>query len=355
MKRILSLFIASLIALPAFACTGLMHKAKDGTVINGRTLEFAVPLEIGALVIPQGYAFKGTLPDGQPGLVYQAKYAAVGSNTFGEPALMDGLNEAGLSVGAFYLPGYANYSTVTADNKSKGVSPAEYPNWLLTQFATVDEVKKHYNDAVIMATAPKGWNIVPPLHYIVYDKSGKSVVIEPINGKLIIHDNPIGVITNSPTFDWHMTNLGNYVNLSPVNASPVVVDGVKLQAFGSGSGLHGLPGDFTPPSRFVRAAVFSATAIPANTGSDAVLQVFHLLNQFDIPKGAVQMSKGSKAEYDYTLVTSVKDPNKLQYFLRTYEDQTIKMVDLNSFDKKAKNLVSINVNSKQPIMDISKK
>jgi choloylglycine hydrolase len=352
MKKLLPLVFIGFFTLPALACTGILHKAKDGTAVNGRTLEFAVNIDAGGMIIPQGYEFKGTLPDGSSGLKYTAKYAAVGANTFGEHALMDGVNEAGLSVGAFYLPGYAGYAKVTAENKNNGLSAVEYPNWLLTQFANVDEVKKHFTEAVIVPTAPKGWGIVPPLHYVVYDKSGKSVVIEPIDGKLIIHDNPIGVITNSPTFDWHMTNLSNYINLTPVGSSPVVIDGVKLQAFGSGAGLHGLPGDFTPPSRFVRAAVFSATAVPAETGHDAMLQVFHLLNQFDIPKGAVRDTHGNAVMMDYTLMTSVKDPKKLQYFIRTYEDQTIKMIDLNAFDKTAKELTFVNVKGVQPIVTL---
>lgn len=354
MKRLLPVAFISLFALPALACTGIMHKAKDGTVINGRSVEFAVNLDIGGMVIPQGYAFKGTMPDGSTGLTYQAKYAVIGANTFGGQAIIDGVNEAGLSVGAFYFPGYAGYAKASAENKSMALSSVEYPNWLLTQFATVDEVKKHFADAVIVPTAPKGWGIVPPFHYVVYDKSGKSVVIEPIKGELKIYDNPIGVVTNSPTFDWHMTNLGNYINLTPVGAAPVTVDGVKLQAFGSGSGLHGLPGDFTPPSRFVRAAVFSASAVPADNGQEGVFQVFHLLNQFDIPKGAVRDSNGNAVEIEYTLATSVKDPKKVQYFLRTYDDQTIKMIDLHAFDKKATELVFINVKGQQPIVDISK-
>lgn len=354
MKYLLPIAFISLFTLPALACTGIQHKAKDGTAINGRSVEFAINLDIGGMVIPQGYAFKGTMPDGSAGMTYQAKYAVVGANTFGGHAIIDGVNESGLSVGAFYFPGYAGYTKATNDNKKKALSSVEYPNWLLTQFASVDEVKKHFNDAVIVPTAPKGWGIVPPFHYVVYDKSGKSVVIEPVDGELKIHDNPIGVITNSPTFDWHMTNLANYVNLTPVGSAPVTVDGVKLQAFGSGSGLHGLPGDFTPPSRFVRAAVFSASAIPADTGHEAVLQVFHLLNQFDIPKGAVRDKNGKAIEVEYTLATSVKDPKKSQYFLRTYEDQSIKMIDLNTFDKKAPELVFINVKGEQPIVDISK-
>lgn len=354
MKRFFTLAFLSFIAMPALACTGLMLKAKDGTHINGRTVEFAVQLDLGGMFIPQGYEFKGTLPDGSDGLSYKAKYAAIGANTYGGEAILDGVNEAGLSVGSFYFPGYADYAKVNDSNKSKAVSAVEYSNWLLTQFATVDEVKKHYADAVIVPTEPKGWGLVPPFHYIVYDKSGKSVVIEPVEGKLVMHDNPIGTFTNSPTFDWHMTNLNNYVNLSTTGSGPVSVDGVKLQSFGAGSGMLGLPGDFTPPSRFVRAAVFSSTAVPVDTGLDAVLQAFHILNQFDIPKGSVIEKKGKQVEAEFTLATTVKDTKNAHYYYRTYDDQTIRLLDLNSFDKKSKDLQFINTQTKQVIVDMSK-
>jgi len=354
MKRILSLILLSFVALPVLACTGLMLTAKSGTVINGRTVEFGVPLDLGALFVPQGYNFKGTLPDGSEGMAYKTKYAAIGANAFGANAVIDGVNEAGLAVGAFYFPGYAGYTKPNASNQKMALSATQYPNWLLTQFASVDEVKKHYADAVIVPTEPKGWGLVPPFHYVVYDKSGKSVVIEPIDGKLVIYDNPLGVITNSPTFDWHMTNLNNYVNLKTVGAAPVTIDGVKLQSFGGGSGMHGLPGDFTPPSRFVRAAVFSASAVPVATGQDAVLQTFHLLNQFDIPKGTVLEKQGKKVNAEYTLATTVKDPENAKYFFRTYDDQSIKVVDLNAYDKKSSDLVYIDVESKQMIIDVSK-
>lgn len=95
-------------------------------------------------------------------------------------------------------------------------------------------------------------------------------------------------MANSPTFDWHMTNLRNYVALNPNNVPPVSIFAQKFKLQGQGSGILGLPGDLTPPSRFVRAAVFTATAIPEETAEKSILQVFHILNNFDIPAGAVR-------------------------------------------------------------------
>ena len=126
--------------------------------------------------------------------------------------------------------------------------------------------------------------LLAPVHAVVHDASGKSIVIEYVDGKLNVYDNPLGVITNSPGFDWHMTNLRNYVNFSFNNHPPIQLGSVKLEPFGQGSGMLGMPGDFTPPSRFVRAVAFSQSVLQPKTGDDAVLTAFHILNNFDIPK-----------------------------------------------------------------------
>ena len=351
---VLSAILLLIFSTVIFACTGIQLKAKDGSYVNGRSVEFGINLDLGVLIVPRHYIFKGVLPDGSTGLTYQAKYAAIGANTFGYPAIVDGVNEKGLSVGMFYFPGYAEYASVTPENKNRALSPIDFPNWILTQFSTVDEAKKGMSSIFIAPTAPQGWGGVPPFHYIVYDKSGKSIVIEPIKGQLKVYDNPIGVITNSPTFDWHLTNLANYINLSSINAVPKIVDGLKLQSFGQGSGLHGLPGDFTPPSRFVRAAIFSTSALPVDNAAQAVLQAFHILNQFDIPVGSVRAVENNTTTYDMTIATSVKDPVNLKYYFRTYDDQSIRMADLKTYDWNSKTLKSFSMQGAQTIVDVSK-
>ncbi len=46
-------------------------------------------------------------------------------------------------------------------------------------------------EAIVAPTLLPGWPpTVQPFHWIVYDKSGKSLVIEPIGGKLVVTDNP---------------------------------------------------------------------------------------------------------------------------------------------------------------------
>lgn len=337
----------------ADACTGLKLIADDGSLVHGRTLEFGIDVKTSVVVVPRGYEFTGTTPEGS-GLSYKAKYAAVGCIAYDDISILDGINEKGLAIGVFYFPGFAGYSKITADNKSKALSPIEFSNWILTQFATLDEVKAGLPSVVIAPTIYKDWgNEVPPFHYIVYDKNGNSLVIEPIDGKLVLYDNPLGVFTNSPTFDWHMTNLRNYIHFNAENAAPLKIDGLVLAPFGQGSGMVGIPGDFTPPSRFVRAAIFSTTAIRPKTDKEAVLQIFHILNQFDIPVGVARQKEGEVIYSDYTLVTSVKNPQSLTYYFKTYDNQSISMVNLKKFDLDAKNIKRATTNGTEEIIDVS--
>lgn len=339
---------------PAEACTGIKLKAKDGAVVQGRTLEFGIKVDTSVAVIPRGHEFVGSTPKGS-GLTYKAKFAAVGAIAFGKPALLDGMNEKGLCVATFYFPGYASYSEISSENQKKALSPVEFSNWLVVSFSTIDEVKAGLSDVVIAPTIEKEWGEAPaPFHYIVFDKSGNALVIEPLKGKLATYDNPLGVLTNSPSFDWHMTNLRNFINLTPFNVGPIQLGGIALAPFGQGSGMVGMPGDFTPPSRFVRAAIFSSTAEPSNDSVDAVFQAFHILHQFDIPVGVTRQQADDVVYTDVTLATVVRDPKELTYYFNTYDDQTIRMVDLHKFDLDGKAIKQLNTATfKQSAVDVS--
>ena len=319
-------------AAPAFSCTGISLKATDGAAIRGRTLEFAYPLRSNVLVIPAGQKMDGTLPDGGKGLSYTTRYAIVGANAFDLPVIVDGINDQGLSIGLFYFPDYAEYTDVTPDNAKRALAPYEFGLWALGNFATVDEVKQAVKDIVLAPTPAPGFGstkgIVPAVHFFIQDKTGKSIVIEPVDHALKVSDAPLGVITNAPTYHWHMTNLNNYLTLTPTDVTSAKLGPVTLQAFGTGAGLHGLPGDFTPPSRFVRAAIFAQSAPPDATADEAVLSAFHILNQFDIPKGSVRGSVVNNESTEITEWTSVADLKNLRWYFRTFDNQSIHMVDL---------------------------
>ena len=348
--------ICSLLANTVQACTGIRLIAEDGTVVHARTLEFAIDIQSDVIMIPRGYARTGTTPDGKEGLKWKAKYASVGCNGMGLPVLFDGLNEKGLAAGTFYFPTSAGYMPYTAADAGKTVAQWEVGSWILENFASVEGVKANIANIVVPAVVLKAWGFAPEAHYIVHDASGKSIVIEYVGGKLNVYDNPLGVLTNSPAFDWHMTNLRNYVNFSMSNASPVQLGPVKLLPTGQGSGMLGLPGDFTPPSRFVRAVAFSQSVFKPKTGGDAVFEAFHVLNQFDIPKGAAR--EHEKDEHgnilaDYTIWTAASDLGAKKYYFRTYENSQIRMVDLMKMNLDAENMVKISMKGAETVRSLN--
>ncbi len=353
---ILGMFaLAALGPTNAPACTGITIKPKDGSIIFARTLEFAVDLQSNVIVVPRGKEYVGTAPGDKPGLHWKTKYGIVGTNAFDLPVTVDGLNEKGLYVGLFYFPGFAKYPDVKAENFGKTLAPWELGVFLLGTCSDVKEAVAAVKNVYVGNVVQKDMGLVPPVHFIVTDASGTSMVLEPVDGELKVHANPLGVMSNSPTFDWHMTNLSNYVTMSAKNVEQIDLAGKEIKGLGQGSGMLGLPGDFTPPSRFVRAVAFSKSALPVEKAKDGVLQAFHLLNQFDIPKGSARSVEHGKEVADYTLWTTAADLKNLRYYFRTYDNSRIRMVDLKAVDLDAKEIKTIPMKGEEQIEDVSAK
>jgi choloylglycine hydrolase len=356
-SALLRILLASLSLLPAsaVACTGLRLVAGDGGPVVGRTMEFGFDVQSDVVVVPSQTPLTSSLPDPSKGLSYTSKYGMVGASALGRNVIVDGLNDQGLYVGAFYFPGYANYAQPDPAKYAKSLAPEDYGTWLLANFSSVQEVKENFSQVQLVPNPIKeigGESF--PAHFVIHDRSGASVVIEPIDGQLKLHDNPLGVFANSPTFDWHMTNLRNYVNLTALNVPQIEVGGIQLAQFGQGSGMRGIPGDFTPPSRFIRAVAFSQSARQLPTASETVAQVFHLMNPFDIPVGAVRDVHGEEEHTDFTVWTSVVDIKNLRWAFRTYKDQSIRIVDVRkSLAASGKSVRVIEMDSEQPMVDVS--
>ncbi|PKN03841.1 choloylglycine hydrolase [Candidatus Dependentiae bacterium HGW-Dependentiae-1] len=332
------------------ACTGIRIKTTDGASIYARTMEFPFDLKSAIIAIPKNKALAGTLPDGTAGIKWKTKYAAVGINALKKDHFLDGVNEKGLAFGALYFPGYAHYQPIAPHEHKVTLAPWELGTWLLTTCATVDDVKRALEKIKIGAVStgasgiviePMGPDFVPPLHYIVHDAQGNSIVIEPNKKTLTIQDNPIGTITNSPYFDWHLINLKNYVNLTPYNAPSVHWDDFTIYPAGQGSGMLGLPGDFTPPSRFIRAASLSIAALPAATAYDGVGVAISILNNITIAKGMIRETEPTGIIYEYTHWISVADLKNCCFYYRTYENHCYHQIDLKTLifeDSKIKRL-----------------
>jgi choloylglycine hydrolase len=198
------------------------------------------------IIVPRGKEYVGSTPSGKPGLRWKTRYGLVGMNAFDMPITVDGLNEKGLHVGLFYFPGFAKYQEIKAEDVGKALAPWELGVFLLGTCSDVKQAVAATRDVRVGEVVQKDMGFVPPVHYIVTDAKGKSAVLEPTGGKLKVHDNPLGVMSNSPTFDWHMTNLSNDVNMTVSNVPKIDVGGKEIKSFGQGSGMRGIPGDFTP-------------------------------------------------------------------------------------------------------------
>lgn len=312
----------------ASACTGIRLKTKDGAIIYARTMEYGIPLESDIIVIPRLRNYVGTTNDNVPGLKWKTKYGVVGANGWGLDQVVDGVNEKGLAGGLFYHPDYAQYPKAKKKDAGRAIAPWEFMTWALSNFATVAEAQTAL-DGILVCDAPQSkLGFAPPLHAILHDASGDSLVIEFFGGKVQTYHNPLGVITNAPTFDWHLTNLRNYVNLSPLNVTTSKLEGVDISQLGQGSGMRGLPGDFTPPSRFVRAVAFVNAAEPAATAAEGVNLAHHILSSFDIFPGLIRASGDGAKFPETTQWAAMADLKNKAYYFRSYQDPTIRKVEL---------------------------
>ena len=330
----LALLGISTAPLRSEACTGGALTAADGSVVVGRTLEFGQPLDSQIAIWPAGSRFSGSSTSGAP-LRYRSRYGFVGATAATHSdMLIDGLNEKGLNVGLFYFPGYAQYTPAAQARSGRILAPAQITAWILGNFATTEEVKAQIGSIDLTPQVMDLIGIVPDMHIKVQDAAGRSIVIEPRGGRLVVHNNPTRVLTNAPTFDWHLTNLNNYVTLMQAYPAPKIIGApgagqITLKPFGMGGGGAGLPGDFTPPSRFVRMVYFTQGAAQPANANQAAFNLFHILNNFDIPYGVTQPPKGtSETDADFTTWTSVSDLKQLRFSWRTYGDPQVKTVDL---------------------------
>jgi len=321
----------------ASACTTFRLRSKDGAILVGRSMELGMPLESAVMLVPRGFTLQSTRPDLKPGTTWQAKYGFAGMNTLGHDISTDGINEAGLSVGTLYIPGFVQYQPFPTQAGKPAISNLELSNWLLSSFATVDEVRAALPKVVVydLTMPPAG---PQPLHWAIADARGGAIVVEYVEGSLRIHDNPIGTLTNSPNFEWHLTNLREHVNLTNQNVDPLRLGSVEIAPLSQGSGLLGIPGDYTGPARFVRATALAWSTVPPPTAAEGANAAFHVLNAVDIPIGAVAQRIPGKdgaaptLAYEQTQWATVHDlTNRLLYY-RTYGDLTVRKVDLKAID-----------------------
>ncbi|MDF1761123.1 MAG: choloylglycine hydrolase family protein [Coxiellaceae bacterium] len=332
--------LISLTASMAFscaqACTFITIKAQDGSVMAARTMEFGPNLQSLVKTSPRGREFSNTTPDGKKSMSWKSKYGYVYMNYFGLDHSVDGMNEQGLTVSSLYLPGYAKYPPQPLSGLDHAIPYMQAIDWILGSFKTVAEAKAALENVTVFSqpmTIPGHGQVVFPLHDIVTDATGQSIVIEWVNGKQHIYDNPLGILTNAPTFDWQTTNLKNYANLSPYSPKPMTIDGYEYSSTGQGSGMVGLPGDTTPPSRFVKMAFLTKTALPVADASNAMVLAQHIIENVYIPKGLVRGTQDQGvSSVEITQWTVFKDLTNHVLYFNSYGYPQLRSINLDKLN-----------------------
>lgn len=304
-------------------CTTIGFSYKNGMVF-GRTLEIGVKLDNKILYVPRNTKDFIRIKDTK----FDSKYAIIGSAFFDIPSYGDGINEMGLMGSSNFFPKYASFSKESVKGKINMTTSSAF-DYLLSRCKDVDEVRNEVKNIILVEQLDKEEPPSMSNHFFFMDSKGNKVVLEPKEGILVAYDNPYGVLTNSPDFEWHSTNLRNYINIRPENIDEIRFSEITLSKFGEGTGMIGIPGDFTPPSRFIRAAYFVSNTDRNLERNEAILQAFRILSQFDIPKGAIV--DPIEKHKDETLYTSVMDTKEIAYFIKCNENINIQSFYLKDY------------------------
>ncbi|MBV8555527.1 MAG: choloylglycine hydrolase family protein [Planctomycetaceae bacterium] len=322
-------------------CTDFRIKAADGTVIIGRTMDFEVPALSFVRIFPRGERWSSDAPGMRKGMSWTSRYGYVAIDMGGrlvDPLdraenLADGLNEEGLSFGWLSMPDFTTYQDqAAAAEPEKALAHLDVCPWVLGNFATVDEVKAAFAGVHVWGKPIGPMNLILPLHASVHDASGRSIVLEFTKEGPKVYDNLPGVLTNAPTFDWHMINIRNFVNLKAMSAGPIPVGASVLSPIGSGSGLLGIPGDWTPPSRFVRIAAMGYFAMTPQDAEGGVILAEHLLGSVTIPRGLELIRDEGPVRANFTRWSVIKDLRNQVLYFRGYDSHAFRAIHLPRLD-----------------------
>ena len=246
-------------------------------------------------------------------------HAILGMATVAEgyPLYYDAVNERGLAMAELNFPHSGRY--VPAAEGATNVASFELIPYVLSQCATVAEAKALLATVRVCDTAFSPQYPATRLHWMAADTE-RSIVAESTADRLAVYDNPIGVMTNEPPFPFQLARWKEFTRLTPYEPDPTPPQ------WGRGSGGLGLPGDFTSPSRLVRAAFAAAHS---EAGDDPVGQFFHAMATVAVPRGCVRLTDGSRVLTQYT---SCMDLVQRVYYYRTYRCQRIHGVKLADLD-----------------------
>ena len=319
-------------------CTAITYQTKD--FYFGRNLDLEYGYNEVVTLTPRNYPFHF-----RNGTTLDAHYALIGMTAQCSifPLYYEATNEKGLSIAGLSFPGLAVYYPQVSHKKN--IAPFELIPWVLGQCATLEEALIAIQDVNLWDQPFNSAFPLTPLHWIVSDSSG-SVTLEPLSDGLRIHGNPVGVLTNSPTFDYHMYHLADYLNLTAQPPVSRFSPQITLKPYSLGMGSIGLPGDMSSGSRFVRAAFTKLNSNANATESESVSQFFHILASVAQPNGLTCVGDG---KYEITRYSSCCNVTQGIYYYTTYENSQITAINMHHEDLDAATLMTFPQINKQQI------
>ncbi|HEY9160811.1 MAG TPA: choloylglycine hydrolase family protein [Desulfomonilia bacterium] len=350
-------FLTVLLPGSSYSCGSFRVTADDGSIIAARSMEFSVDLKYDIIVVPKDIAFESPAPDGKKGLKWKTMLGYVGVAAFGmDHGTSDGMNEKGLAMSLLWYENDMKWQSVGPRETSMALAQTYLTDWVLGNFSTVDEVKKNIQNVRVFSYVDTDIKMSLPSHFIIYDAFGGSIVIEYDNGVCNVYDNPLGIMTNAPNFPWQMTNLRQYIGMKTENPSSPMIQGKSVPPTGHGAGMIGLPGDYTPPSRFVRFYVLTRYADRQPDAKGNLNLAQHIINTFDIPQGIITdiQPDGKTVLKELTQWVTFKDLTNRNFYFRTYDNFNLRKVDLKALDFNAKTIKRISMfGSPEAITDVT--
>ena len=302
-------------------CTSMTFKTKDNYF--GRTLDLEYSFNEKVVITPKNYEFK--LKEYND---FKTKYAFIGTATIvdGYPLYAEATNEKGLSIAGLNFPENAFYHK--RRNDMINLASYELIPWILGNFSSVEEVGYFFFYFYITNESFSEDLPSSPLHWMLCDKN-HCLVLEPMQQGLEIHFNPVGILTNNPPITYHLTNINNYINLTPDICNNRFSTKIKLDTYSLGMGAIGLPGDNSSTSRFIRSAFNKLNSVSDLDEDSSVSQFFHILDTVTIVKGTT-MTKDKK--WNATTYSCCINIDKGIYYYKTYNNNQITAIKLNSFN-----------------------
>lgn len=276
----------------------------------GRNLDLNYSYGEQVVITPRNYEFNWRqLPSAKEHLAL----IGVGIVVADYPLYFDAINEAGLGMAGLNFPGNAYYGKVTVGKSN--VSPFEFIPWLLGQAHNVGEARKLLADLNLVKINFSEQLPLADLHWLIADKD-ESIVVEATKTGLHIYDNPVGVLTNNPAFNYQLENLKNYRQLSARTTPNTFASSLDLPVDATGFGSIGLPGDLSPKGRFVRASFAKLNALRGTDPLSDVNQFFQILATVKQVKG---LNWADEHSCEYTVYSDCYDLQAGVLYYLTYE------------------------------------